>query len=144
MPEPGSAGEPERAGEAAVTEAAGLVDEHMRKTEPHRALEAIFRGVDATNRYLELREPWKAAKDPALAGQVGTTLYTCCEALRITALLLSPFLPEKSAEILARLGLAGALERARLPGDARWGGIATDAATTTGDPLFPRVETEPA
>jgi methionyl-tRNA synthetase len=110
--------------------------------EIHRALEAIFKAVDATNQYLEKREPWKAAKDPARADTVPRTLYTCCEALRIVALLLSPFLPETACEILKRLGVPTALDDARLPEDAAWGGIREGAATTKGEPLFPRVELE--
>ena len=113
----------------------------MRKMELHRALELIFRSVDATNRYLELREPWKAAKDPARADELRTTLYTCCEALRITALLLSPFLPEKSADILTRLGLGNELDSARLPEQVSWGRTRAGTATTKGSPLFPRIET---
>jgi methionyl-tRNA synthetase len=107
---------------------------------PQRALEAILSLVDATNRYLELREPWQAAKDPALADQVKTTLYTCCESLRITALLLSPFLPQAAADVLDRLGLADALTSARLPESAEWGGIPVGSPTRKGKPLFPRIE----
>jgi methionyl-tRNA synthetase len=132
--------EPEREVRDAFAEAVAAVDRHVDALEPHRALEAIFRAVDATNRYLEQREPWKAAKDPARAATVPTTLYTCCEALRVTALLLAPFLPNAAAEILVRLGAAGALDRAQLPADAAWGRIAVGSATTKGEPLFPRRE----
>jgi methionyl-tRNA synthetase len=141
VPEPGPHEEPEREVEAAVAEAANELDEQMQEVQFHRALEAIFRAADATNRYLELRQPWKAAKDPDRAGQVKTTLYTCCEALRVLAILLSPFLPDKSAEILARLGLEDALAHARLPDDARWGRIPVGSPTSKGKPLFPRIET---
>ncbi|MCZ6462834.1 MAG: methionine--tRNA ligase [Proteobacteria bacterium] len=142
VPEPGPGDEPERAVESALAQAVAEVDRRVREMALHRALEAILRAVDAANRYLEQREPWKAAKDPERAGGVATTLYTCCEALRITALLLSPFLPEKSAEILARLGLEGALEGARLPADASWGRIPVGSPTSVGKPLFPRIESE--
>jgi methionyl-tRNA synthetase len=117
------------------------VDRNMRALKPQRALEAIFALVDATNRYLELREPWKAAKDPALAERVRTTLYTCCESLRITAILISPFMPETAAEICARLGLGPeVLGAAHLPASAAWGGIPVGASTRKGKPLFPRIE----
>ena len=74
-----------------AAEAVTAVDGHMRAMEPQRALEAILRVVDTANRYLELREPWKAAKDPAREASVPTSLYTCCEALRIVAVLLAVF-----------------------------------------------------
>ena len=93
------------------------------------------------NRYLEQRAPWKAAKEPGSEQQVATTLYTSCEALRCIALLIAPFLPETSAEILARLGIPDALADARLPGDVdHWGVLPAGAPTTRGKPLFPRVD----
>ncbi len=140
VPAAGEGGEPEQAVRQAFAEAQRSVDACIESMEVHRALEAIFRAVDATNQFLEQREPWKAAKDPARADSVPTTLYTCCEALRITALLLSPFLPETAAEILKRLGLEGALEGMRLPDDAAWGAIPPGNETHKGAPLFPRVE----
>jgi methionyl-tRNA synthetase len=124
----------------ACAEAVTAVDRHIEAMEVHRALEAIFRAVDATNQYLERREPWKAAKDPSRAATVPVTLYTCCEALRIMALLLAPFLPRTGQEILSRLGLPDALAGATLPDAATWGGIAPGASTTKGASLFPRVE----
>ncbi len=142
VPEPDAACEgPE---EQRVRDAAAALPErletHMGRRELHRALEAVLQLVDEVNRYLELRAPWKAAKDPAAAGAVRTTLFTCCETLRIAAVALSPFLPETAPVILERLGLPDALETARLPEAARWGGIPVGAATLQGEPLFPRVE----
>jgi methionyl-tRNA synthetase len=144
VPEPGDPEGPEREVQAAAAKAVTAVDEHLRAMEPQRALEAIFRVVDVANRYLELREPWKAAKDPAREASVPTTLYTCCEALRIVALLLSPFLPEKAPEILSRLGLPNALSSARLPDSAAWGQIPVGSTTTKGSPLFPRIDADAA
>jgi methionyl-tRNA synthetase len=113
----------------------------MRSCEIHRALEALFEFVDQVNRYLEIRAPWKAAKQPGLEQQVATTLYTSCEALRCIALLLAPFLPETAAKIQERLGLDDALAGARLPDDVqRFGMLQAGTPTTVGPPLFPRIE----
>jgi len=141
VPKPGEPGDLEREVQAAAPEVAARVDAFIRKYEFHRALEAIFEFLDRVNRYLEARAPWKAAKDPANADQVATTLYTSCEALRVIALLLAAFLPETAAEILARIGIPDALQTARLPEDAaRWGGLEPGTATNKGAALFPRVE----
>ncbi len=144
IPEPDPPGELEHTVREAFADAARAVDAHMRAMEIHRALDAPMRAVDAANRYLEQREPWKAAKDPARAGEVRTALHTCCEALRVAALLLSPFLPRAAEEILAGLGLDGALAKARLPEDAAWGGVRPGAETRRGAPLFPRLESPEA
>ncbi|MFB3117945.1 MAG: class I tRNA ligase family protein, partial [Myxococcota bacterium] len=141
VPKAGEPGDLEREIQKAAPEVAARVDRLIRRYEFHRALEAIFEFLDRVNRYLETRAPWKAAKDPANADQVATTLYTSCEALRVIALLLAAFLPETAAEILARLGIPDALQTARLPEDAaRWGILEPGTATTKGDALFPRVE----
>jgi methionyl-tRNA synthetase len=142
VPQPGEQEAPEADVRAAAEKATRLLDAEMRAMRPQRALEAVFGLVDETNRYLELREPWKAAKDPALVDRVRTTLYTCCEALRISAILLSPFLPETAAEILLRLGLEGALDDAELPDAADWGLIPVGGSTQKGAALFPRIDTK--
>lgn len=142
VPAPGDEGELEQAVQDAFAQAVTATDHHMDAMEIHRALEAIFKAVDATNQYLEKREPWKAAKDPSRADTVPTTLHTCCEALRITALLLAPFLPEAAQEICSRLGIPDALEDARLPEAAAWGQLSPGLTTTKGEPLFPRHERE--
>ena len=142
VPVPGPGEALEREVEAALAEAVSEVDAHVRKLELHRALEAILRGVDAVNRYLEQREPWKAAKDESRADELKTTLYTCCEALRILSLLLYPFVPQTASEIARRIGMEGSLENARLPDDASFGKLSPGTATETGKPLFPRIETK--
>jgi methionyl-tRNA synthetase len=117
------------------------VDGFVRRLEFHRALETIFTVVDATNRYLDARAPWKAAKDPDREEEVRTTLYTCCQALRSAALLLAPFIPDASRTILERLGLPDAIEQATLPEDASsWDSPPAGTPTTKGASLFPRVE----
>jgi len=137
VPEPGPPGEPERLLVAAAEAACRAVDEHMERFQVGRALEAALELAGAANRYLDEREPWKAAKDPARTATVPTTLYHCCETLRLVAHLLVPFLPATAGEIFARLGLAGA-ERPAVP--TRFGGLASGLATRKGEALFPRVE----
>jgi methionyl-tRNA synthetase len=141
IPSPGATGEPEDRIRAHVAEAPGAVDAHIRRTDIRGALELILGLVREANGYLETRQPWKAAKDPARKAEVDTTLHTCCEVLRIAALLFAPFIPRAAAEILTRLGLEGALERARLPRDAGWKAVdIVGLETTKGAPLFPRIE----
>ena len=142
VPEPGAPGDAEREVREVTEKALAEVDRQMETIQTHRALETIFSVVDTANRYLEQKEPWKAAKDPARAEEVRTTLYTCCEVLRITALLLAPFLPEKAAAIFERIGQETTPEQERLPEAAAWGGIRIGAETTKGSALFPRIEVE--
>ncbi|MDJ0867805.1 MAG: methionine--tRNA ligase [Myxococcota bacterium] len=141
VPEPAFEEDEERAVAAAAARAADAVDGHVRARELHRALEAAFGLVDAVNRYLDTRAPWKAAKEPDGEPVVRTSLYTSCQALRSVGLLLGAFLPETAATLLERLGQPDALASARLPDDARtWGTLPPGTATHKGAALFPRVE----
>lgn len=84
----------------------------------HRALGAIFELVAAANRYADSQEPWTlsrrvlSAQSPQAAAdllaQLSHVLWRLCEALRVTAVLLAPFLPDASAAILERLGVSEA------------------------------------
>jgi methionyl-tRNA synthetase len=143
VPEPGPPGELEIEIAQAVPRVAEKVDRCLRRCQVSRALEAICEFLDSVNRYLETRAPWQAAKagTPESDQLVATTLYTSCEALRVVALLIAPFLPEAAPMILERIGVPGALETARLPDDAaRWGVLRPGTPTQKGKALFPRIE----
>ena len=102
--------------------------------QPHLALEATWRLIRETNAELETAEPWKAEPGPAVSAVLGSAL----EALRIVALLVSPAMPETSAEIWRRLGLEGRPDDRRLPDDVAWGGYPGGLPVEKAGPLFPR------
>ena len=104
------------------------------RVSPSEALEATWRLIRETNAYLEQHEPWKAEPGPALDAVLGDAL----EALRIVALLAAPAIPSSSAEILRRIGLAGALGLRPLPEAVAWGGYPGGLAVEKSEPLFPR------
>jgi methionyl-tRNA synthetase len=100
-----------------------------------RALGRIWGLVRRLNQYVQDREPWVLAKDPAAAGELDTVLYTLVEGLRVASVLVHPFIPETSDRLLAALGQADlSLEHARL--GERSGGYPIAAL----EPLFPKVE----
>jgi methionyl-tRNA synthetase len=107
---------------------------------PNRALEAIWELVSAANKYVDQTEPWKLVKNnngPRLAQVV----YTSLEALRYLGLMLWPFMPQKSAELLHQLGFdpLTPVEGVDLwPND--WGKLPGGIETRPGKPLFPRFE----
>lgn len=138
VPEPGATGEPEALLRRAADGAVASVARHMERLEVGRALDAALELAAATNRYLDEREPWKAAKDPTRETTVPTTLYHCCEALRLVAHLLVPFLPHTAGEIFGRLGLRP--DHARPEPATDFGGLPAGLSTRKGEALFPRVE----
>ena len=103
---------------------------------PNRALEHIFELLMATNRYLDVLAPWKAIKE----GQrelTAESLYVTLEVLRICGILLNPVMPEKSRELLKRVGAEGEI---RFEDSKRFKALSAEASVIKGDALFPRVE----
>jgi methionyl-tRNA synthetase len=89
------------------------VCECIDRAELTLALEEIWERVRRLNRYVEEQAPWQLAKDEARAEQLDVVLRTLAEGLRSVTVLLAPYLPSSSAQLLAALGapdlaLAGA------------------------------------
>ena len=103
--------------------------------EPQTALQHVVDVLNDTNKYIGDRAPWKQVKEDLNAA--GETLTACLEVLRVSAILLSPVMPEKCASILGTIGW----EKAPAFADAKEP-IAIPAGTPVkkAEPLFPRVE----
>ncbi len=105
-----------------------------------------YRGVGIVptcNFLVDLKEPWKLAKNPAHKAGLDAVLYTLAESLRIIAILISPVLPKGAHGIFDQLNwkmeLSGKEERFRLE-DAKWGGLPNGHLVGKPVPLFPRIE----
>ena len=124
---------------AAFAAARAEIEAHVAEFAFHRALEALWRALDHANKYVTTTAPFTLAKDPARRPRVGAILHELCEALRVTAQLVEPFLPETARRLAEFLGLP-AERLADL--DLAWG-AAFPAGHATAPPvaLFPRVET---
>jgi methionyl-tRNA synthetase len=109
-------------------EVAALVD----RAELTQALEAIWQRVRRLNRFVEEQAPWQLAKDEARAQDLDRVLRSLTEGLRVVTVLLSPWLPESTAKLLAALGSEDlSLASARL-------GAGTVRRVTQLEPLFPK------
>ena len=104
----------------------------------HRGLEALWRALDHANKYVVETAPFKLAKDSAALSRVGAILHELCEALRVTAQLVAPVLPETSVRLVRLLGLPdAAVDQLDLP----WGkAFGAGHATRPPETLFPRIE----
>ncbi|MSR35600.1 MAG: methionine--tRNA ligase, partial [Gemmatimonadetes bacterium] len=101
----------------------------------HDAMGAAMDFARRANGYVEEREPWAQAKDPARAAELDETLATLARALAVLAALFQPVCPHRMIELASRLGLSGVPTLA----DAR--AVPLDGnAVRKGDPLFPRTE----
>ncbi|BCS24080.1 methionine--tRNA ligase MSM1 [Aspergillus puulaauensis] len=70
------------------------VAEHMEKLNPRAALQEIMAVILQTNKYFHNSEPWKNPE------QNQRVLYNVAESMRITGILLQPFMPTKAKETL--------------------------------------------
>ena len=77
-----------------------------------------FRLIDAANLHIAETAPWALAKDPSKADHLSQVLFDAAEAIRLSAVLLSPIMPKSSREILRRVGCPS--DSLRLDRDGRW------------------------
>jgi methionyl-tRNA synthetase len=110
---------------------AGSVDELLGRAELSAALEEIWQRVRRLNRYVEENAPWQLAKDPARAAELAGVLASLAEGLRLTTVLLHPYLPGKTDELLDALGRPDLAER-EFAAEGWGGGVSAIG------PLFPK------
>lgn len=111
--------------------------EGMADLRLNQAAQFAMSAVDAGNEIIASGEPWRLAKQ-GQHDDVQRVLWDACEALRIGAVLLSPFMPGSAAEILDRLGVAVPASGLRLS-DAEWR-TEGERNLKRKDALWPRLE----
>ena len=106
----------------------------------HLGLEEVFRLISRANKYIDETMPWVLAKDEANRPRLASVLYNLLEALRVSLILLTPFIPESCAKAFDQIG-AG--ESARSWESASvFGSLPADVTVTRGETLFPRIDAQ--
>ena len=112
-----------------AVETVAIVWEKIEVMRVNEAIEIILQFVRSINKYIETKAPWKLAKEePEIAGKV---LFTAAEALRVSAILLSPIMPNRTQTVLETLGATES--------GLDWGGLTSGIEIKPHDPLFPRI-----
>jgi methionyl-tRNA synthetase len=124
---------------AAAAAAVASYSKHMEDSEPNRALEGAWQLLKAIDGHIQEQQPWARAKEgDAGRAAIESTLYVSLEGLRITALMIEPFMPAIAKDLRHQLGVD---DMSRNLGDAtNWGGLAEGTAIGKTEPLFPRVD----
>lgn len=112
----------------------GEVKAAMNEYKPQVALEKIFDLVGAANKYIDLTKPWVLIKE-GKTERLGEVLYVLTEAIRITGVLLAPFIPETAGKVLDNLKL-----KAPSSFDGLEYGNVKSYETVALDALFPRLD----
>ncbi|MGB0591240.1 MAG: methionine--tRNA ligase [Myxococcota bacterium] len=135
VPEPGELGDEEAPILAQVTALVAAVPTLVRELRLHEAIEETMQLVRRLNKYMTDTAPFKSVKtDPAAAAR---SLYTVMEGLRHAAVLLTPVMPQKMAELLDKMGGCEAPETLA---DLSWGQLVPGSPITLEKGLFPRAE----
>ena len=125
----------------AAGKAVSEVEDSFRELALHKALIAIWDFISVTNKYIVECEPWKLAQDAACKERLATVVYNLLEALRVIAILISPFMPGSAQKIADQLGITDAASQG-FSSIRLWGGIAPGRSLNRADALFPRVTYE--
>ena len=79
------------------------VTKNMDELQVSEAISEIFQLLRASNKYIDETMPWVLAKDEKLKDRLETVLYNLLESIRVSAVLLEPFLPSTSKKIFEQL-----------------------------------------
>ena len=79
-----------------------VVDKNMEKLYISDALEEIFNFLRECNKYIDDTTPWVLAKEEKLE-RLQTVLYNLLESIRISSVLLTPFMPTTTEKIFTQL-----------------------------------------
>lgn len=142
IPAPGSYQELDRQLIKQAEESVAELRSAMEKLEVNQGLVAIFKLVSRANKYIDEAAPWALAKQPEGQERLKTVLYAMAETLRLTAILLEPFLVETPAKIREQLGIGAQDSRMSYSESIKWGGLKPGIQTKKGLPIFPRIEEE--
>ncbi len=108
-------------------------------------LVTIWNFINAANKYIEDSRPWEAAKsnDPEDVKRLDNILYSLAECIRLSTVLVFPFMPAISWKIFEQLGIQKDLEKDLLISEyGSWGDFEGNTKTGKRDILFPRIEIE--
>ncbi|CAI6219400.1 methionine--tRNA ligase [Bacillus subtilis] len=112
----------------------------MENMEFSVALSTLWQLISRTNKYIDETAPWVLAKDPAKEEELRSVMNHLAESLRISAVLLQPFLTKTPEKMFEQLGITDESLKA-------WDSITAfgqlkDTKVQKGEPLFPRLEAE--
>ncbi len=99
------------------------------------ALKGIWELIKKANKYIEVSAPWSLHKTKD-TDTLKKVIYTLMQVLGTVALLIHPFMPHTSAEMMKQLGADKALLN---KSDIKWGIVPGKTKIMKKDPLFPRI-----
>lgn len=112
----------------------GKVEANMDKLNINKALENIFDVIGSANKYIDVNKPWELNK-LGDKDRLNTVIYNLLDAIRVTTLMLTPFLTTSTKKIFASLGVGVPTNF-----DSACYGCIDSYATEEIEVLFPRID----
>ncbi|WP_134159734.1 methionine--tRNA ligase [Alicyclobacillus sacchari] len=138
VPEPGARAEQDEALAELAESTRAKVEEHMDKMQFSLALTEIWNLVRAANKYIDDCQPWRLYKE-GHKERLQTVLYHMVEAIRVSTILVQPFMTDAPQAIRQQFGWT-ADEFAWTAAVIGMGGAGKQVAEVA--PLFPRLDVE--
>ena len=115
-------------------------EKHMEHFQFSAALNEVYRLLDRANKYIDETMPWVLAKSEETKPRLLTVMKNLCECIRISAILITPMMPQSAEKILDLLNVPAAART----WDASCYCADENAVwkTAIGAPLFPRIDME--
>ena len=113
-------------------------DAQMEKYAFQNGLAEVFKVISRTNKYIDETAPWALGKDETKKARLATVLYNLLESLRVSASLLSSFMPESAAKIAEQIGATA--EDVSYENAAKFGVLPKNVTVHKGATLFPRID----
>lgn len=107
-----------------------VVNQAMDNLAFSEALAAVWELINKANNYIEKEAPWKISK-AGETDKLAAVMFNLCEVLKVSAVLISPFMPETAKKMWQQLGLPLPLSL-----ETPMAGV----KVAKGQPLFPRLE----
>ncbi|MBP5274561.1 MAG: methionine--tRNA ligase [Abditibacteriota bacterium] len=107
----------------------------MEAFAPNQALDAVWTMINAGNKFIQDKAPWQLKKE-GRKEELGSVMFSALETIRAAAIMISPFMPNTSKEILKQLGLSG---RPLLWDDIICSDPFENAGEVKAQPIFPRI-----
>lgn len=114
----------------------------MEKMDISAAIKDVWAFISRTNKYIDETAPWALAKDPEKKGRLFSVMYNLAESLRITSVLIAPFMPDTAPKIWSQLGLGQDFAAARLSDIETWGNLPAGTKVNKPEQIFPRIEAD--
>ncbi len=116
----------------------GRYEAAMEKYQFQDALAEVFQVIGRANKYIDENTPWTLAKDMAANGpRLARVMYNLLEAIRLSAVLLTPFMPDTAEKIFAQIGACSGCRTWESAQD--WGHLSSTVTVQRGENLFPRI-----